>query len=49
MIKELWQVVDKLEMISTPNFFDDTAKQIELFKAIKALKQIITEVEDDLK
>ncbi len=47
MIKQLWKVIDKLETIAIPGFFDDSYKQTELLKAIANLKQIIKEIEND--
>lgn len=49
MIKKLYQVLDRLELCATEGFFDDVGKKSELKKAIILLKEIIEDIQDDLK
>lgn len=47
--RELWRIVDKLELIQIPQMFSDAAKTNMLTEAINMLKACIKDIEDSLK
>ncbi len=49
MIPKLYKLLDKLELCITEGFFDEVAKKLELKRAIILLKEIIEDIQDELK
>ena len=44
MLKDLYKLLDLLELVNVKNYFDEIAKEIQLQNAIKLLKIIIRDL-----